>query len=171
MCAHQCPSMSFASYRDKHADNLPVDKPSPVARNQSKTSPDEAAPESSSSEVSFVATDGHLLRGRLWRSLPAQMPADRPIVIINAATSVRATGVQLQMKCNRPPEPSTRRAVEGENQLRAMTIGNPRGTPSAASRPQQKKRTIHLLQIRTGLKTRDRRLKTKKPGYTGLSGG
>jgi hypothetical protein len=51
------------------------------------------------------------------------------------------------MTCNRPPEPSARRAVGGDNRLRA--------TPFAASRPQQKKRTIHVLQNRTSLKTRD----------------
>jgi hypothetical protein len=51
------------------------------------------------------------------------------------------------MTCNRPPDPSARRAVGGGNRLRA--------SPSAASRPQQKKRTIHVLQNRTSLKTRD----------------
>lgn len=53
------------------------------------------------------------------------------------------------MNCNRPLDPSARRAVGGGNRLRA--------SPSAASRPQQKKRTIHVLQNRTSLKTRDTR--------------
>jgi hypothetical protein len=56
-------------------------------------------------------------------------------------------GDPLPTNYNRPPEPSARRAVAGRNRLRA--------TPYAASRPRQEKRTIHVLQNRTSLKTRN----------------
>ncbi len=90
MCVHQHTSMSFSPYRDKQTDNLPDNEPSPVAKDKSVTFPGEATPESSSTKVSFVAADGFLLHGRLWRALSTQKSADRPIVIINPATSVRA---------------------------------------------------------------------------------
>lgn len=90
MCVHQHASMSFAPYRNKHADNLPGDESLPVAQDDSVARSGEATQEPSSSEVSFVASDGFLLRGRLWCSLPVTRIADRPIVIINPATSVRA---------------------------------------------------------------------------------
>src|SRR5665647_1264282 len=73
----------------------------------------------------------------LWRCFTGH--ADWPI-------SPR-TGDPSLTTCNRSPEPSARRPVEGGNRLRA--------TPSTASRPQQKKRTIHVLQNRTSLKTRN----------------
>jgi predicted alpha/beta hydrolase len=40
--------------------------------------------------IVFEAADGFSLRGHLWRNAAAQHPADRPVVIINPATSVRA---------------------------------------------------------------------------------
>lgn len=90
MCAHEYPRMSFAPYWDKQTDDVSGEESSPVTQDESVTSSGDATPESSSSEVSFVAADGFLLRGRLWRTLSTRSPADRPIVIINPATSVRA---------------------------------------------------------------------------------
>lgn len=90
MCIHQHASMSFAPYWDKQTDDVSGEESLPVTQDESVTSPGDATQESSSSEVSFVAADGFLLRGHLWEALSTQKPADRPIVIINPATSVRA---------------------------------------------------------------------------------
>jgi hypothetical protein len=61
--------MSFAPYWDKQTDDVSGEESSPVTQDESVTSPGDATTESSSSEVSFVAADGFLLRGRLWRTL------------------------------------------------------------------------------------------------------
>lgn len=80
-------------YDHKYANNLKQPHEAwspPAAQDGPETGYGETDPVSSSSEVVFEAADGFPLRGRLWAAPLAQRSAERPIVIINPATSVRA---------------------------------------------------------------------------------
>jgi predicted alpha/beta hydrolase len=87
---HQNNSQSLAPYWDKQTDKLPGNETSPFPRDGSGAPLGEAISEPTSSEVSFVAADGFLLHGRLWHPHAGPRSENRPVIIINPATSVRA---------------------------------------------------------------------------------